>query len=60
MTKMDTTFSFLGSIFTEANAKYPQRILKAINNAKTIRTCCVEAGTRYDTGMTDLANDQLR
>ena len=38
---------FLGGIFTEANAKYPRRILKAINNAKTIRTCCVEARTRY-------------
>ena len=31
-------FFFLGGIFTEANAKYPRRILKAINNAKTIRT----------------------
>ena len=47
MTKTDTTFSlFFGGIFTEANAKYPRRILKAINNAKTIRTCCVEARTR--------------
>ena len=48
MTKTDTTFSlFFGGIFTEANAKYPRRILKSINNAKTIRTCCVEARTRY-------------
>ena len=71
MTKTDTAFSlFFGGIFTEANAKYPRRILKAINIAKTIRTCCVEARTRYpllvhrqvnliyDTGMTDLVNDQ--
>ena len=48
MMKTDTTFSlFFGGIFTEANAKYPRRILKAINNAKIIRTCCVEARTRY-------------
>ena len=56
---------FFGGIFTEANAK-------AINNAKTIRTCCVEARTMnyvtssqaslliHDTGMKDLVNDQLR
>ena len=53
MTKTDMTFSFFfGGVFTEANTKYPRRILKATNNAKTIRMCCVKAGTRYDTGMT--------
>ena len=61
MTKVDTTFSFFfGGIFSEANAKYPRRILKAINHAKKICMCCVEAGTQYEMGMTDLANDQLR
>ena len=44
----DLFFFFFGGIFTEANAKYPRRIiLKAINNPKTICTCCVEAHTRY-------------
>ena len=49
MTKTDTTFSlFFGGIFTEANAKYPRRIiLKAINNPKTICTCCVETRSQY-------------
>lgn len=45
--KRTQPFLFFGGIFTEANTKYPRRILKAVNNAKTIRTWCVKARTRY-------------